>query len=43
MIDYRKSIMIITNIFICLKKFRNKQIICERERNKWEKITNKEK
>ncbi len=43
MIDYRKSIMIITNIFIRLKIIRNKLIICEREQNKWEKITNKEK
>jgi hypothetical protein len=43
MIDYRKSIMITMNIFVCLKTIRNKLIIYERERNTWEKITNKEK
>jgi hypothetical protein len=31
------------NIFVCLKTTREKLIICEREQNKWEKITNKEK
>lgn len=31
MIDYRKLIMIIMNIFVYLKTIRKKLIICERE------------
>jgi hypothetical protein len=43
MIDYRKLIMIIMNIFVYLKTIRKKLIICEREWNKHENFTKKEK